>query len=210
MANIYFIGGTPRVGKTTLLQKFLERKPIRSLSTDALRHALQQIIKPEDEPDLFASGAFIGADAATRRDIRLSPERVVAEQNSESFVVWKSVVDYIESVTSDGADIVIEGVAVLPELLMQSKLEGYHCVFIGNSSVGHTARILRAARHNEYDWLHDVPDDIVKAFGQFSQKFSEYLRGETEKYNLPYVEIDDEHYEQSLERALTLLGVEQP
>jgi 2-phosphoglycerate kinase len=53
MANIYFIGGSPRVGKTQLTLKVVEKHPMFSISTDALRYALQQVYNREQKPALF-------------------------------------------------------------------------------------------------------------------------------------------------------------
>lgn len=155
MPKVYLIGGSPRTGKTYLTKDLLKQKPILATSTDAIRYMLRQIKNAEDEPDLFHLGKFTSNDAKHRKELLNEPEKFIDLQNKESKIVWKSLLDYIHSNMEDGQDILIEGIAVLPELVSKLECE-FNAIFIGNKSIEHYETILKIARQDEYDWMHNL------------------------------------------------------
>lgn len=204
MATAYLIGGTPRTGKTTLTMRFIREQPMLAASTDAIRYTLRQVVNPVDQPDLFHLGKYTSNDSEKRDFLRTHPMDVVTVQNAESAIVWKSVNDFIQSNIDDGFDVLIEGIAVLPELVSQLKCD-YRVVFIGNKSDEHYQTILKSARANPNDWMHKLEDETIEAFAIFNQTFSSFIEQEAAKYHLPYVEIHDDNFEADIDVALKLL-----
>jgi 2-phosphoglycerate kinase len=204
MAKAYFIGGTPRVGKTTLNLRFLTKKPILSTSTDALRYTLRRVIKEQDEPDLFHLGKYTSDDPNRRAYLKNNPMEAIVIQNKESAIVWKSVNDFVKSNLLDGFDVLIEGIAVLPEFLNKVDYD-YRAVFLGNQSKQHYQTILAAARNNENDWMHSLEDETINAFSIFNQAFSAYIEQEAKKYGLTYIEIHEDTFNDDIDTALNVL-----
>lgn len=155
MAKAYFIGGTPRVGKTTLTIKTLHRKAMMAASTDALRYTLRQVLSKDEYPDLFYLGKYTSNDPERREYIRDHPENVIDIQNKESAIVWKSVNNFVKSNLEDGFDILIEGIAILPELLSKVDYE-YQAIFLGNQSESHYDRILTSARKRVMSFFESI------------------------------------------------------
>lgn len=201
MAKAYLIGGTPRAGKTTLTIKFIKQKPMLAASTDAIRYTLRRVIDKEKEPDLFKSGKFISNDPAQRHHLITHVHEVVEQQNDESKIVWKSVQNFINSNLEDGFDVLVEGVAILPELVKQADFD-YSAVFLGNQSDEHFRTILNSARGNPNDWLHKLDDETIQAYCCFGQQFSKYIENEAKKNDLPYIETSDTEFNQSMDLAL--------
>lgn len=204
MAKAYLIGGTPRSGKTTLTMRFLHERPMLAASTDAIRYMLRQVIPETDQPDLFHLGKYTSNDPERQAYLRSNPSDVINIQNKESAIVWRSVVDFIHSNLADGVDVLIEGIAVLPELVAQLDCD-YSVVFLGNQSDEHFETIRRTARSNEHDWMHNLEDETIKAFAVFNQTFSKYIAEQAEKYHMPYVEVHDDSFETAMTTALDTL-----
>jgi len=133
------------------------------------------------------------------------PSAVVPLQNSESRALWPSILRYIQSNNEAGLPVIVEGVGVLPELLAQSELKDYHCVFIGNTSNEHVHQIRASAHRDPNDWMHYLSDEAIDAFGKFSQAFSEYVKLEAGRYDMPYIEVLDNDYDQAMKQALQSL-----
>src|SRR5579884_2286897 len=104
MAAVYFIGGSPRTGKTYLTKELIKHKPMLASSTDAIRHMLRRIYKEEEEPDLFHLGKFTSNDPERRKELLDNPDKFIELQNNESKIVWKSILNFINSNMEDGQD----------------------------------------------------------------------------------------------------------
>ena len=204
MSQAYFIGGAPRIGKTTLTLRFIKAKPMLAASTDAIRYALRRAIKQEDQPDLFNSGKFTSNNPERRQYLESHVDEIIELQNRESAVVWQSVNNFVKSNLEDGFDVLIEGVAVLPEFLKNVDYN-YSAVFLGNQSEEHAAIMLNAARNNPNDWMHGLEDETVRVFAKFNQSFSRFVAVEAAKYNMSYFEIDDNNFEESINNSLETL-----
>ena len=204
MAKAYFIGGAPRTGKTNLTLSVLRDQPMLAASTDALRYTLRQVVPREKYPQLFhLDDMSANFDEYMSRLIERT-DLSIQMQNDESLIVWKSVVDFVKSNILDGFDVLIEGVAVLPEYL-ESLDFSYSAVFLGNQSDAHYQTTLESARSNKHDWLHPFDDTTIRAFSIFNQKFSHYLQVECEKYSQTYIEISDSDYMSTLDDAKAVL-----
>ena len=204
MAKAYFIGGTPRVGKTTLTMHLIQAKPMLGASTDAIRYLLRRVVKEEDYPDLFHLGKYTSNDPGRRSFLEQHPQEMIDIQNEESQIVWQSVNNFVKSNLEDGVDIVLEGIAILPELLSQVDY-AYSVVFLGNQSDDHLQTILNSARSNSDDWMHNLEDETIKAFSVFNQAFSLYIQQQAEKFNYNYIEIHDDNFTNDINSALNSL-----
>lgn len=204
MAKAYFIGGTPRVGKSILTLRTIQEKPMMAASTDAFRFALRRIIEKEYQPDLFHLGKYTSDDPERRNYLRNHSQEIIDLQNRESLIVWKTVDDFVKSNLEDGLDVLIEGIAILPALLSQVSYE-YSAVFLGNQSEEHFDTILKFARANKNDWMHALEDETIEAFSVFNNSFSRYVENQAKNHNLPYVEIGDVSFEADIESALNTL-----
>lgn len=204
MAKAYFIGGTPRVGKTTLLMRVIQSRPMLAASTDALRYTLRQVIKEQDQPDLFHLGKYTSNSPDRRDGLKSNPGKVIDIQNKESYIVWESVNSFVTSNLDDGFDVVIEGIAVLPELLKQVDYE-YSAVFLGNQSFEHGRTILNSARTNPNDWMYTLEDETIEAFSIFNNAYSVYIQQQAEKFGFDYIEMGDGDFDLAIKKARNCL-----
>lgn len=204
MPKAYFIGGAPRVGKTTLSVAVIKKHPMLGTSTDALRDVLQNVVPENVAPDLYVLKINKLTNSEIIERTTKDIQKAVQYQNEESSAVWKSVIVFVESVLADGFDVLVEGVAILPEYVARLDID-CSAVFIGNTSEKHTKTALESAAKDPHDWLNEEDEEVAKAFCYFSQNYSRYIESECKKYNQHYVEIYDDAFEGSMQHALTLL-----
>ena len=193
MAKAYFIGGAPRAGKTTALNEFIKRTSMLGASTDAIRQVIRSVIEASDNDPLFE---LVPGKIDSPKIIELmrnNPSKVVDDQNRESEIVWKSVIDFVNSNIGNGQDVAIEGVAVLPQNFATELPFDYEVVFIANLQ-DQTDAIIKHAHENHFDWLHKYPDEFVRAFCHYNQELNKYYYQEAIKYQLPVVLVEDDFH----------------
>lgn len=203
MTKAYFIGGAPRVGKTTAMQSLITKHPVFGASTDAIRSTLRGVIDYSDNPVLFGGGVNKFDSTQNVVNMRDNPSLVVEQQNNESEVVWKSVIDFAKSNIDDGQGIAIEGVAILPHNLTTGLPFDYRAVFLVNLS-DQTDLILHHARTNPHDWLHKYTDETIRAFCVFNRQLNLYYYDQAIFHKLPIVVIDND-FDLSIQQAVDSL-----
>src|SRR3990167_5925641 len=115
MSKIILIGGSPTAGKSYAARKIAEDLKFPWISTDSIRGQMRAIVRKEDYLNLFnheEAGANVAVDFLTSN----TAEEIVKHQNEESLDVWKGVLGFINNDYVWG-DFVVEGVAILPELV---------------------------------------------------------------------------------------------
>jgi 2-phosphoglycerate kinase len=178
---IFLIGGPPRVGKSIISSEIRQKRAVSVVSTDTLSAVLENVLSPEAAPDLFVFGKFHEIPMAERvKLIMKDPTELIDYVRKESYAVWKAVEAFIRREDDEGRDILIEGVAILPELMNQG----------GN----HKENIKKSAEENEYDWMRDVNDQYIGAFAMFVKRMSGYIEQETKKYGFKYIEMDKKQF----------------
>jgi len=205
---IFLIGGPPRVGKSIISSEIRQKRAVSVVSTDTLSAVLENVLSPEAAPDLFVFGKLHEMPMAERvKLIMKDPAELIDYVRKEGYVVWKAVEAFIRREDDEGRDILIEGVAILPELM--SKLEDipHRVVFIGNQGGNHKGNIKKFAEENEYDWMRDVNDQYIGAFAMFVKRMSGYIEQETKKYGLKYIEMDKKQFGDVMEDVMKSLGL---
>jgi 2-phosphoglycerate kinase len=114
---------------------------------------------------------------------------------------------FIRREKDEGRDALIEGVAVLPELVSQLEDIPHRVVFIGNQGENHKENIKKSAEENEHDWMRDVSDQYISAFAIFVKRMSAYIEQEAERYGLEYIEMDKVLFEDVTEEVIKSLGL---
>ena len=205
---IFLLGGPPRVGKSIISSEIRQKLAVSVVSTDTLGAVLENVLSPEAAPDLFILGKFNEIAMVERvKLIRKDPAELIDYVRRESYVVWKAVEAYIRRENSEGRDVLIEGVAVLPELMSQLEDIPYRVVFIGNQGVNHKENIKKYAEENENDWMRGVSDPYIGAFALFVKQMSAYIEREAKKYGFEYIEMDKELFGDVTDRVMKSLGM---
>lgn len=203
---IYFLGGPPRVGKSLVAETITRQHGVSAVSTDSLGEVLETVLPYEAEPGLFAINQFNKMPEADK--IRLMAEETgtrILYQIEESRAVWRAVVPFALREQEVGHSVVVEGVAVLPELV--ARLEGisYRAVFLGNRGLSHKENIKKGAIEREHDWMRHASDEYIAAFAVFVGEMSRYIEGEARSYGFDYVEMDGRPFSDAVAEVVDVL-----
>ena len=190
---IYLLGGPPRVGKSIIANEIRKKYALSVVSTDSLGAVLEHVLNPETTPDLFVFAKFNKLSMAERvKLIKKNPAELIGYVRKESHIVWKAVKAFIRRENDEGRDVLIEGVAVLPELVSLLDDIPHRVVFIGNQGKRHEENIKKYAEENEHDWMREVSDPYISAFGVFVNLMSTYIEQDASKYGFVYIEMGKE------------------
>ncbi|HLO13998.1 MAG TPA: hypothetical protein VK206_04155 [Anaerolineales bacterium] len=205
---IFLLGGPPRVGKSIISNEIRQKHAVSVVSTDTLGAVLENVLSPESAPDLFVFGEFNKMPMAERVKLMTKdPEELIDYVRRESHVVWKAVGAFIRRENDEGRDALIEGVAVLPELVSRLEHIPHRVVFIGNQGEDHKANLKKSAEENEHDWMGNVSDQYISAFAMFVNRMSAYIEQEAKKYGFDYIEMDKELFGNVTEEVMKSLGL---
>lgn len=161
---IYLIGGAPRVGKSQLLQKLIERKPTPALSCDFL-YDLEQIKNLD---------GFSGADILTKGEL-----------------FFPTLKQLLINIALRSENTAIEGEVILPSQIRElSEQYDIKACFIGFSEVDFE-QIQQFGGF--FNWpqckLDNGLETEVVDLAERTVQRSEVIRSECEKYNLPYFDM---------------------
>jgi 2-phosphoglycerate kinase len=205
---IFLLGGPPRVGKSIIAKAILQKHPMSIVSTDSLCVVLQNVLSPKSAPDLFIFDRFNKKSKEERlKLITNDPEELIDYVRKESRVVWKAIDPFIRRENEEGRDVMIEGVAILPELISQLEISTFQVVFVGNQGEKHEENIKKFADENEADWMRDESDQYICAFALFVKKMSATIEIEVNKYGFKYIEMDNKLLGNVTEEVMKSLGL---
>jgi 2-phosphoglycerate kinase len=205
---IFLLGGPPRVGKSIISGEIQRKHVVSVVSTDALAAILEDVMSPEAAPDLFVFSQFNDLPMAERMQLMMTdPARLIDYVRRESQIVWRAVEAFIRRENFEGRDALIEGVAVLPELVSKLADIPYRVVFVGNQDKDHKENITRAAKENVHDWMRDVSDEYIGAFAEFVKRMSIYIEQEAGKYGFEYIVMDKRPRGDVTEEVMKSLGL---
>jgi 2-phosphoglycerate kinase len=205
---IYLIGGPPRVGKSRISSEIRQKHAVSVVSTDTLGAVLESVLSPEAAPDLFVFGKFSEMPTEERvKSAMTDPAELVDYVRRESHVVWKAVEAFIRRENNEGRDALIEGVAILPELMSRIEDIPHRVVFIGNRGENHQENIKKSAEEDECDWMRGASDQYIGAFAVFVRQMSAYIEQEAKKYGFEYIEMGKEPLGDVTKKVMKSLGL---
>jgi 2-phosphoglycerate kinase len=188
MNKIILIGGAPTVGKSFIARKVSEELKLPWISTDGIREMMRKITNKKDFPGLFHFN-----DEKITAEKYLSthtPQQIVDSQNAESKDVWKGV-EAIVDTDYVWKDYVIEGVAVIPELV--NKIDAAKHEIKPIFLVDENEERVRETVYTRGLWDNaDTYSDEVKEIEvQWVDLFNKYIKSETDKHGYTVYKIDE-------------------
>lgn len=202
----YYIGGAPRIGKSILAYALAEKIKGHVVSTDAIRDAAKKACTDKNSDLFILNKSENISDEEWLKNHKESPETTVTNQNKESRAFWPSIVSFCSSFCEDSANHIVEGVALLPELVAGMKDRPAHVLYIGNTSDDHLQAMLDYGKQfPEQDWMVAMGYGPERMAGMavFVKVMSEYFKSEARKYGFPYYEIDDKDFKGSLDKIIS-------
>lgn len=181
---IYIISGTSRSGKSILAQRMMQKLAIPFLSLDWL-----------------VMGFTNGIPEYGIHD-KLWPNEI-AER------IWGYLKAMLESMLWSDTDIIIEGEAVLPELiieLLKKHPNRIHVCFLGYAHISVSQKVeeVYAFQQDKKDWLTSEPKQYVTDHIRNMVEFSKRIESSCAQHNLCYFDTS-KNFGQVLEEAMEYL-----
>lgn len=203
---IYLLGGPPRVGKSKISKLITAKHGISSVSTDSLGAVLENVLDPKTTPGLFAVTKFNEMPLADRIDLMVEEtRRRIDLQIEECRATWRAVAPFIRREAEEGRDVLVEGVAVLPELVARLEDTDRRAVFVGHRGENHAENIRRSAAEDDRDWMRDASDDYIHAFAVFVEQMSCSIAKEAHEHDLAYIEMSEMPFDDAVAAVIRLL-----
>jgi len=163
---LYLISGTSRSGKTIIAKKLLEEHKLPYLSLDWLMMGFNDGIPEYGINHL------------------LWPNEIAEK-------MWPFLQGMIENMLFDGMDYVIEGEAMVPQLiaqLIEKYPEKISAVFVGFTEINVDEKVAQVKKFSigENDWLTNESDKYIKDHIGNMIEYSKMIKEGCEKFNLPY------------------------
>lgn len=203
MAKIYLIGGAPRIGKSTIMQKVISQRPMHAVSTDAVREVLRGVLSEADNPELFKSAIGQFGGKGSIHAMKNQPETLVPHYLRHFEVVWKSVNDLLVCNMNNERDTIVEGTAILPHNVASLPYD-HKAVFVVNLE-DQTETMLAHAQKNAHDWLNLYDKEATVAFARLTQELNKYYFQRAQQYNMPVIAIKNDTFESDIDKAAAAL-----
>jgi hypothetical protein len=169
---LYLVSGTSRSGKTLIARKVLADKQIPYLSLDWLMMGFNDGIPEYGIHHL------------------LWPNEIAEK-------IWPFLKGMIDNMLFDGMDYVIEGEAMLPELvanLIEKHPDKVRAVFVGYTEIDVNDKVALVKKYSdgENDWLTNESDEYIRDHVGNMIAYSKMIRKECDKHGLSYFDTSDD------------------
>ncbi len=176
MSTLYLIGGSPRCGKTTIFNSFINKKPMIAIPTDAIRAGVRYLNK--------------------HNRINFSEDEI------ENNLPWEMVVGLIHRYDHKNIPLIIEGVVITPERVKNLKLDNLElrAVFVGFTEETHIEKIIEHGL-TEKDWVYDHitsnngDDTEVRKMFKSLQEKNKLTKEKADEYGYSFFSPEDLPFE---------------
>lgn len=200
MSKLILIGGAPTVGKSFIARKLSEELKLPWISTDSVREMMRKITQKESFPKIFE---FDGDEVTAEKYLTThTPQQIVDAQNTESKDVWKGVDAFIDT-DYVWKDFIIEGVAVIPELVkkIDTKKHKIKPIFLVDENEDRVRKVVYT--RGLWGDADTYSDDVKEIEVQWVDLFNKYVIQEAEKYDYKVYKIgEQEEFIKSLTEEL--------
>ena len=182
------IGGAPTVGKSFTARRLSEELEIPWISTDTIREMMRKIVDRGKYTNLFR---FEDEERLAEQYLTThTPQQIVDNQNKEGSDVWKGVMALIETDYS-WKNFIIEGVAILPSLVAQIKIDDCEVkpIFLVDNDKERTRKVV--FERGLWDDANKYPDSVKEIEVEWATLFNDFIRKESSKYGYKPYEITD-------------------
>lgn len=154
--TLYIIGGPARVGKTTIANVMMRRRPVILISTDTIRAGIKNLLIGELKGYPKKIGFKSTVAFLEQGSLKLRKKTFARSALSEDDLAWIGMQGIIQAYDRpDKSDLLIEGIAITPERIHALKLKSFivKAAFIGYSDPSHVASILDYSQKKK-DWVY--------------------------------------------------------
>lgn len=193
--KIIFIGGPSASGKTTIASRLGGLLDMSWLSADYIHDMSLAIGDKKYSPETFRIREYSAKEFYEQHSI----QEVVDSEVAISHETWRGIQALIDA----GYSGIIEGVAVIPELVasLENKEIDVRAVYLTNEDRAAIHKI--AFERGIWAPAHMYDDEVKEKEADFALGYNDYLKNEAEKYGYPTVAVN--RNDADLDKVLILL-----
>lgn len=186
LAHVYWIGGSPCSGKSSITNALGQRHPFHLYRCDEAFYQHEKLINPDKQP------AFSKISHYTWEELWMRPVDLLL---SEEFAVYREEFQFIlEDLMGLSKDqpILAEGAALLPECIAPLLAQQNHAIWVVPSEE------FQLCHYSQREWARDIVktcSDPEQAFQNWMQRdisFGRCIRAEAENRGLRVLVVDGE------------------
>ena len=208
--RLHFLGGAPRVCKSTLAKQFSDQHNVAVIHCDEVRADLWKRYgnRRDEFPELFqmvVDNEYIRDNEARWFELAKQPGYIQERQRRMLSEVWRlGILPEIERYALSGTSVIFEGAPLYPQLVAELPyLVHYVCVGTQQDQARH---MIRHARENpETDWMGKWSDKRITFYAALQEVMSRDLHIEALRHGLRYVEMSGNNYLAKRQAVLDLL-----
>jgi 2-phosphoglycerate kinase len=198
LQHVYWIGGGSGAGKSTIAHRIAERQGLRLYATDDVMSDHAARSTADDSPRLFE---FLAMDMDERWLIR-SPEVMLETFHWFRGEGFGLIVEDLLAMPAEPG-VLAEGFRLLPRLVEPLLAEPGHAVWlIPTAGFRRAAFDSRGSTWQIADLTND-PEQALRNLLERDRMFTEQLRGEARRLDLPVIEVDMTTTEDDLVERVT-------
>lgn len=192
---IYLIGGSPRVGKSTLAKLLAREKSIPYISADDVAAVIIPYIAEAEYPAKLP--LRIALRETQNNDAfysKYSASEAIALYIRQAETLWAGFRNFIQYVVADEHEYVVEGWQILPYLvnsvITAKNKEKIVACFLYKNNVDEILSGLKSGT-SKHDWVinNTKEESTFSAIAQMVNDFGSYTKTEAEKHNLNAVDV---------------------
>jgi chloramphenicol 3-O-phosphotransferase len=195
LPRVILIGGSPTSGKSTVARAIAAQVGFSVIGTDDLGAAARGVTGAAVAPDLFA----MRADDYREYYISHSAEELLEHAQRSHRALWPGIESVIREHATWASSAIIEGWALLPDLVAKLDLSGVAAVWI---EVPDSVLEARVRANPAFYAGASNPDLMIRQFTRRSVDFGFVLRTQTSALQLPLVRLSGSETPEEASRAL--------
>lgn len=184
LAHVYWIGGSPCAGKSSIAQMLAEQYHLHYYQCDALFAAHQQRARPEEQPALTRL-ATLSCDEIWLPSIPEQVARVQAIYTEEFAMVLEDLL-----ALRPNCPILAEGAALMPALVLPHLSDRRQAIWITPTPA------FQRMHYSRRPWIHDVlrtcsdPDQAFTNWMARDETFAQWVNEQTATLGLRLIQVN--------------------
>ena len=204
---IYFVGGPPKSGKTTLAKKISKSFGIPWVSTDTLQSVVKAYIGEGDWLEKFPASYQRGKDNDEKYS-KYSSAEIIGAYRQQAKTVYQAIDAFAICEITDGNDFIVEGYHLEPEFIAELNLkypEKVKSIFlVKTDEEKFIDDIKKSTTPNDWIIARTNNEETYQKIAKMICEYGKIFKEESKKYGFKVLNMDND-FNGQLDEAIDYL-----